>query len=160
MSYTHTHREDYVFTMYKRLGIYRASDIDERYIARKLRIYLKETDATSHFERFGNYKAIKLNSRLDRKQRRMEFMHELGHLLRSANGVGYVDKMLRNYLEWDARHFEFYAAMPYPMMQQYDLHDRDIVCMLSDDFVVPHDYVRDKLTFIKQKQQQYERVTF
>ncbi|QKS71698.1 ImmA/IrrE family metallo-endopeptidase [Paenalkalicoccus suaedae] len=146
--------------MYKRLGIYRAQDINEEWIAKQLRIYIKHIDRPSHFARDGRFKAILLDSRVDRKQRRMEFMHELGHLLRSADGFNYLAPELRNYLEWDARHFEFYAAMPYPMMRQYDLNDCDIINTLSDDFVVPHHYVEDKLTFIKQKQQQYARVTF
>ncbi|QKS71945.1 hypothetical protein FLK61_35345 [Paenalkalicoccus suaedae] len=159
MIYTHSHREEFVFNLLDQIGINNYRDMSEEEVAYQLGIFINKTNKASHCQQSGRFRAIYLNIDLDPKQRRLEFFHELGHLLRSIPGAHLLPTALKDFMEWDAQHFEFYAAMPYKMMDEFDLNDPQVVYHLSDSFCVPESYVIKKLQFIREKQAQYQLLT-
>lgn len=158
MKYIHTHREEWVLRFFERMNILDPEDIDELSIARHLRIFIKETDKPSYFERFGYYQAILINRDVDPLEYRMHFFHELGHLIRQTNKGFDAPASYTNWLEWDAKHFEFYAAMPWHMMKKFNLESPYIVEELRDVFKVPEEFVKSKLLFVSQKRKEYDEL--
>ncbi|MGY4689298.1 ImmA/IrrE family metallo-endopeptidase [Salibacterium sp. K-3] len=141
----HTHREDYVLKMYRYLRIYTPREIDEQIISRKLRIFLKYHDEGSTYKEHGRFRAILLQRGLSPEEHRIQFFHELGHLLRHDSNRMFISDKLADFLEWDTRLFEMYAALPHHMLRGYDWDAPDIIEQLSDDFVVPSDFAKQRL---------------
>ncbi|MCR6106246.1 ImmA/IrrE family metallo-endopeptidase [Salipaludibacillus agaradhaerens] len=156
MKYIHTHREEYVMSFYKKLNIQQPREIIPSDIAQALHIYIKYHDKPSNFQCVGRYKAIMLQQGLPREEERLHFFHELGHLLRHAGSQLFMPNEFTELQEWDANHFQFYAAMPWHMMRQFDFQSITIVEELSDAFQVPPSFAERKLAFVLHKAQEYQ----
>jgi Zn-dependent peptidase ImmA (M78 family) len=141
---------------FNRLRIYEPKDICTLSIVKELRIFLRYHSRPSNYERHGNYKAILIEKGLSNQQERLEFFHELGHLLRHSGSQLFMRKEFAELQEWDAKHFEFYAAMPWSMMTQFDLNSPHIIEELSEAFVVPEEFVNKKLEFVHRKHHEYQ----
>ncbi|SFP17299.1 ImmA/IrrE family metallo-endopeptidase [Salibacterium halotolerans] len=141
----HTHREDYVLKMYRYLRIYTPREIDEQIISRRLRIFLKYHDRGSTYKEHGRFRAIYLQRGLTPEDHRIQFFHELGHLMRHDSNRMFISGGLADYLEWDTRLFEMYAALPHHMLRGYDWDAPDIIEQLANDFVVPADFAEKRL---------------
>lgn len=157
MKCIHTHREEYVLKFYKRMKIYKPEDIDLKYISRRLYIYLKWKNEPSRSEQFGRYRAIILQKGLDKKEERLHFFHELGHLLRHAGNQLFMPHSFKELQEWDANLFTFYAAVPFHMLHFFDLHDKDVVKEISESFCVPEEFAYRRINFVLKKIKEYER---
>ncbi|MDQ0299688.1 Zn-dependent peptidase ImmA (M78 family) [Salibacterium salarium] len=141
----HTHREDYVLRLYDRLDIYHPKQIIEKNIARRLHIFLKYHDDGSTYKETGKFRAIILQRGLSPEEHRIQFFHELGHVLRHHGNRLFLPEGFADFLEWDSKLFELYASLPYHMLKNYDWDALDIIEQLSEDFVVPEDFVERRL---------------
>ncbi|UTR14310.1 ImmA/IrrE family metallo-endopeptidase [Salipaludibacillus sp. LMS25] len=155
MKYIHTHREDYVMAFYKKLNILQPRDIIPDDIARSLHIFIKYHDKPSNFQCIGRYKAIMLQQGLTKEEERLHFFHELGHLLRHSGSQLFMPNEFIELQEWDANHFQFYAAMPWHMMRTFDFQSSNIVEDLSESFKVPPAFAEKKLAFVLHKTREY-----
>lgn len=114
--------DSWVSKFYKAIGILTPQDINEKNIAKSLRIFLTYTDKRCFFStQTGNFKLININKDIPPEKQREIFFHELCHLLRHE---GYQYKMMpdafREIQEREAGHFTRYAAVPYHMLQFLD----------------------------------------
>lgn len=155
MQYIHTHREEWVLRFYERLKIFEPADIDMHYIAKRHRIYIKFWNKPASFDRIGNYKGINLPYGLSPEDERIQFFHELGHLVRQEGETTFMSPAYEQMQEWDANHFVFYAALPFHMLKEHDLDSKNVVTELSHIFTVPSWFVDKRLKFIQRKSCEY-----
>lgn len=159
MRYTHTHREEFAIKLFERLEIYEPHQIDPMHIGEKLQVHVKYHNKPSFYESIHPYRAIYLEQGISRERQRLQFFHELGHCLRHSGSQLFMPSSFAELQEWDAKHFEFYAAMPWSMMRKFDLLSPYIVEELRDAFIVPKPFIEKKLLFVQQKSKEYEEVT-
>ncbi|ARK32185.1 ImmA/IrrE family metallo-endopeptidase [Halalkalibacter krulwichiae] len=151
MLYYPTPLETWIYILYKRLGIYLPSEIDEQVIAQKLGIYLYYKPIPSSSYENGRFKSITIDSRKTKKEQREDFFHELCHLLRH---VGWQAGMMmpeafRELQEHDSINFTRYAAIPFHMLKLFDIHDEQVVFHISESCNVTTTLVTDRLERIK-----------
>jgi Zn-dependent peptidase ImmA (M78 family) len=149
--YKTTHLEDWIAHLYRVLEIFTPKDINHREICRPLHIHLSYKEVPSCSVEFGRFKCITLDERKFNKEQREDFFHELCHLLRHDGDQLMMPKAFRELQESQAETFTAYAALPYSMMREYDLYDRDIVYLLSEDFNVTERLVAKRLNQIKSR---------
>jgi Zn-dependent peptidase ImmA (M78 family) len=149
--YKTTHLEDWIAHLYRVLDIFTPKDINHREICRPLHIHLAYKDVPSCSVEFGRFKCITLDKRKLNKMQREDFFHELCHLLRHNGDQLMMPKAFRELQEAQAETFTAYASLPYSMIKEYDLKDRDIIYALSDDFEVSERLVVKRLSQIKDR---------
>lgn len=140
--------ETWVTNFYKRMGIYQPNDINEKVIARNLRIYLKYSERRSYSVEDCNFKLINIDSRLLKEQQREHFFHELCHILRHCGYQLMMSKAFRELQEWDANHFTRYAAIPFHMLKFIDLKNPYVVSNMADTFKVSEEICEYRLEHI------------
>jgi hypothetical protein len=149
--YKMTHLEDWINYLYRVLGIYTPDEIRPIEICRPLHIHLAYKEIPSCSVEFGRFKCITLDKRKLYEYQREDFFHELCHLLRHSGDQTMMPKAFLELQESQAETFTTYAALPYFMVREYDLYDRNIVNNLADDFCVTEHLVIKRLTQIKNR---------
>ena len=153
--YQPTELEKEVVALYRSIGIEKPSDIDEELIASRLGIkllYQEEIIPFAHENDRGRF--IVLDKNLPDLQRRLDFFHELGHLLRGhAGNQSELPDLFRGLQEEQAEHFAKYALMPYYMIQKLPMpeYERDIPYLLASEFRVNIDLAKERWDQIKRR---------
>lgn len=162
LSYTYkpTTLEKWVSKLYKTMGIYEPTDIEERKIARYLGIHLTYSDKRCFARDEGRFKLINISKVLDKETQREIFYHELCHILRHA-GYQYklMPKAFRELQEWDAEHFTRYAAIPFHMLKDIDFKSPTLVYDMSKTFKVSEEVCKYRVEHIYRNAQPKETYT-
>jgi Zn-dependent peptidase ImmA (M78 family) len=134
---------------YKSIGIYTPDQINEKSIARNLRIYLTYTDKRSYSAQNGNFKLINIHSHLEIRKQREVFFHELCHILRHE-GYQYrvMPKAFRDLQEWDAAHFTRYAAIPFHMLSYANWKSPTLIKDMAETFQVSEEICQYRVDHI------------
>ncbi|MCP3026650.1 ImmA/IrrE family metallo-endopeptidase [Halobacillus sp. A5] len=149
--YTTTVLEDWVSSWYKRYNYWNPNELKLRKIAMRYEIFISYKPLDSHYIRFGRYREIVLNSKVDPLQQREEFFHELCHAIRHVGKQSMMPEAFRELQERDAKHFTLYAALPYHMIRRYDIEDSNIIEEWSHDFKVSEELCEERLDQIKRR---------
>lgn len=147
--YTTTSLEDWITTMYAKLGILAPADIDIKYLAFKFTIFIHHKPMPSRFDVYYRYRGIVLDNRCSLEEQREQFFHELCHILRHAGHQTMMPEAFRELQEWDANQFVMYAALPFSMLTNYDFNDEYLIQHLMDDFKVTEELCIKRLEQIK-----------
>jgi Zn-dependent peptidase ImmA (M78 family) len=148
--YKLTHLEDWINRLYRVLDIYTPDEIKPREICRSLHIHLMYKEIPSCCFSEGRFKCITIDQRKLNEYQREDFFHELCHLLRHFR-IRMMPKAFLELQEAQAETFTAYAALPYFMVKEYDLHDADIIYTLAQDFCVTEKLVLKRLNQIKNR---------
>lgn len=139
----------WVSNFYRRIGILTPGDINERAIARALRIQLTYSDKRCFATEDGDFRLININKDLDKLKQREVFFHELCHLLRHA---GYQYKIMpaafRELQERDAGHFTRYAAIPFHMLRNISWNSPALIEELSYKFKISEEICQYRVDHI------------
>lgn len=149
--YYTTDLEDRVTKLYKNLNIQYPHDIDENYIARKLRIFIHRKPQESFYEVVGRYRGITIDVRVNKEKQREMFFHELGHILRHYGSQSSMPVSFRQYQEWDATNFMKYALIPYHMLHFIDFHDPNVIDKTAKLFCVTPELCEKRLIQIENR---------
>jgi Zn-dependent peptidase ImmA (M78 family) len=155
--YKITHLEQWIFEFYKSLEISSAYGMDLKKICFDLRVFLIYKEISSSCYEYGRFKSITLDDRLSKQEQQEDFFHELCHLLRHCGDQRMMPKAFKELQEAQATTFTMYAALPYFMLKGYDLHDRDIIYILSEDFCVTEKLVVKRLIQIRNRILYYQK---
>lgn len=147
--YTTTALEDWIITMYAKLGIHAPTDIDITHLAYKFTIFIHYKPIPARFDVYHRYKGIVLDNRCSPEEQREQFFHELCHILRHAGHQTMMPEAFRELQEWDAEKFLMYAALPYPMLANYNFNDEHLIQHLMDDFKVTKELCIKRLEHIQ-----------
>lgn len=121
MSYTKTHLEEFVETLYKNLDITTPEELDMEFIAYKLGIGLEYIDAPSKSVYAAGFVVVLIDKKLPPPVQWQEFAHELAHVLRHAGNQTLLPNGLRMMQEWQAEHFAAYFCVPGFMLEKMEL---------------------------------------
>ncbi|AMQ19630.1 ImmA/IrrE family metallo-endopeptidase [Geobacillus sp. JS12] len=149
--YYTTALEDWVTNLYQRLGLFRPSQIDPVYIARRMNIFLREKPFPSSHQVVGRFRCIVIDSRLSLEEKREAFFHELCHVLRHAGVQSMLPEAFRELQEWDANHFTKYAAIPFHMLKFIDWNEPHIIEHMVNMFKVTPELCKSRLSQIKNR---------
>lgn len=152
--YITTNLEDWVSQWYVRWNIKTPKQLKAVKIAKMYNIFLHRKPTSPHYEVFGRYKAITLDSRAEIKLQKEQFFHELCHIIRHHGNQTMMLETFRELQERDAMHFTRYAALPYHMITRYDFNDPNIVNYLSEDFCVTEELCLERLLQIERRAKQ------
>lgn len=138
--YRLTHMEEFIEHTYKKIGITEPSQITIDKIASRLNIwtYFKPFRSKAIERKPGMYTMI-IDNRLPIIEQKLEFFHELGHLLRHAGNQTTMPKLFTIAQENDADQFVLYASMPYFLISRLQLPSAraDAVNYIAKVFGVP-----------------------
>jgi Zn-dependent peptidase ImmA (M78 family) len=158
--YKTTELEDWVSNMYKKIGIFTPSLINEQKISSYFEIYLKKKPMHSSFHIFGRYRDIVIDEREPLEKHREIFFHELCHILRHAGIQSMMPTAFRELQEWDAQHFTQYAAIPHHMLKYIPFQEHDVVNQMSLMFQVSPELCGMRLEQIKRRLQTARKITY
>jgi IrrE N-terminal-like domain len=151
LSYFPTPLELWVSDKYKRMKILKPEDLCEDKIAWIYNIfYFKEPVPSNSFEN-GKFKSITIDSRIVPPLQREQFYHEWCHILRHVGNQNMMPAAFRELQEYDARNFTRYAAIPFHMLDKYDLRDPFIIEHWQEDFKVTEELCAERLEKLKSK---------
>ncbi|WP_026577135.1 ImmA/IrrE family metallo-endopeptidase [Bacillus sp. SB49] len=150
-NYTTTDLEDWVSNWYIKYRITHPNEIDIKKLAMRYEIFIHYKDMDSKYVRFGRYREIVLDTKLDTTTQREQFFHELCHAIRHVGKQTMMPEAFRELQERDARHFTLYAALPYHMVKNYDLEDPDLLDRWAYDFKVSYELCEERLEQIKRR---------
>lgn len=143
--YERTYLEEWVEGLYKQIGITSPSDLTIENVSARLRIGVTFAPGVSDEVIFdADYAHIFINS-LHCPQRQWEvFCHELCHPLRHLGNQLLLPDEFRKWQERDAQAFQFYAAVPFFLLQKLELpdHEKELIDLLSVEFGVTHRFAK------------------
>ncbi|MBU5673192.1 ImmA/IrrE family metallo-endopeptidase [Paenibacillus brevis] len=152
--YQMTILEEFLESTYEAAGITYPHQITVEEISQRLNVWLHYRPVTSRaMEAAGGMYSMFLDERLPPDQQRMEFLHELCHLLRHAGNQITLPEQFTQMQEAEAEHFVLYAAMPFSMIQGLELPDRHSVAVsiLVETFSVPAAFAERRLDQLQRR---------
>lgn len=132
--------EQWTEDLYQRIGVRQPSDISIEYIAERLNIWVHYLDVRSKaVEAAAGMYSMYIDNRLPPELQRLEFLHELCHLLRHAGKSTLMPAQFTQAQKDESERFILYASMPYSMISKGRLPELrdDAVAGLAVTFQVP-----------------------
>lgn len=138
--YKLTPLEQFVEDLYQthRISSPKQLTIDE--VARRFNIWVYYRPIPSRgLEISPNMYTVNIDCRLSPVEQWLDFLHEMGHLLRHAGNQTIMPKLFTEAQETEAENFVLYAAMPFSMIQQLQLPSSrmETIQILANTFRVP-----------------------
>ncbi|OME02062.1 hypothetical protein BSK54_12575 [Paenibacillus odorifer] len=147
--YQMTVLEKWTEDLYKRLNLHQPSQISISYIAERLNIWVHYLDVRSKsIEASAGMYSLFIDNRLPANLQRLEFLHELCHLLRHGS-----DNQTLRAQEDESERFILYAAMPYSMISRMTLPEQreDAISYLAAEFQVPAELALQRIDQIQRR---------
>lgn len=138
----YTHIEDYIYELYKSIGVMNPNDLDMRFIAKQLGV-----DVVYKRKSFRLDNEIIL-VRSGEREEWVEFGHEICHFLRHVGSQLNMPPLFRQLQEWQANYFAYHFCVPTFML------DRLLNYTLSDImnlFNVGYEFASKRLEMYKNK---------
>lgn len=157
--YKPTDIEIWINKNYQSSGINYAADMDIHRIAELFNIELHIYDGKSLADWSDeSHQIILLNENHNEFKRRAEFFHELCHPLRHTGNQDGMNKAFMELQEIQAAQFQYYAAMPIYMLDEFKYVSPSILeKVLSEAFMLPENFVNRRLEQIKNRMYWHEQ---
>ncbi|MDF9844474.1 MULTISPECIES: ImmA/IrrE family metallo-endopeptidase [unclassified Paenibacillus] len=155
--YKKTLLEQFIETLYIEDHIFAPEHITLQRLAEALDVYVQYSPISSRaYESDSGVRCILIDSRLSPMKQRLDFLHELCHILRHAGNQLVMPVLFIKAQERDAEHFVLYASMPYFMIQSQQLPGdyNQTIQLISDTFGVPKELA--KIRFDQILRREYE----
>ncbi|MBY0012641.1 ImmA/IrrE family metallo-endopeptidase [Paenibacillus typhae] len=152
--YQMTALESWTEDLYQRLQVRKPADISIPYIAERLNIWVHYLDVRSKsVEASAGMYTMFLDNRLPPELQRLEFLHELCHLLRHAGNRILMPGHFTQAQQDESERFILYAAMPYSMISAGPLPEQreDAVYYLASTFQVPEELALQRIDQIQRR---------
>lgn len=96
---------------------------------------------------------IFLNPKLDEKEMRKIFFHELGHPFLHVGSQEQQSTLFRSLQEAQANQFLIYSAIPFFMLESLDLpmHGQAATILIEEIFNIPNEIAAKRMTLIQQR---------
>ncbi|WP_405132523.1 ImmA/IrrE family metallo-endopeptidase [Paenibacillus sp. FSL H8-0175] len=153
--YQMTVLEKWTEDLYKRLNLHQPSQISISYIAERLNIWVHYLDVKSKsIEASAGMYSLFIDNRLPANLQRLEFLHELCHLLRhGSDNQTLMPEHFTRAQEDESERFILYAAMPYSMISRMTLPEQreDAISYLAAEFQVPAELALQRIDQIQRR---------
>lgn len=157
--YKKTQLEQFVEQLYIEHHITVPEHITIQVLAQALNIYVQYSPIGSRaYESDSGMRCILLDSRLPPMKQRLDFLHELCHVLRHAGNQLIMPDFFIKAQEIDAEKFVLYASMPYFMinLQQLPEDYNQTIQQLSGTFGVPREMAKTRFDQILRREYEGE----
>ncbi|WP_433943411.1 ImmA/IrrE family metallo-endopeptidase [Paenibacillus sp. SN-8-1] len=152
--YRMTRLEKFLEDTYSRIGIRKYHQITVSEISKKLKVWIHYLPAGSRAveAKQGVYSMI-LDCRISSIQQRLDFFHELCHLLQHAGNQTLLPELFTQAQEEEAERFVMYASMPFSIISQLTLPNKrdQAIEYISTIFDVPIDLARKRFEQIERR---------
>lgn len=149
--YKPSETEEWISFIYRKNGIHSAADMDLDHIAAIFRAMIEIHPYESKVIWSDNFALIYLHALLNKEQRRENFFHELGHIVRHCGDQFRMPEAFIELQEQQAAQFQLYAAMPAYMLDEF-IHDvyswGAFEKILAEAFCLPIGFVQKRLNQI------------
>lgn len=137
----YSHLEDYIFTLYKSIGITQPTEIDMLLIAKKLGVEIVYSKSAFRFDNEINL------VRGTKYEEWMEFGHEICHFLRHSGCQLNMHPLFIELQEWQAENFMYHFCVPTFMLQDLDLsrNRKKAIWEIERTFNVSHEFAEQRL---------------
>ncbi|MCM3699252.1 ImmA/IrrE family metallo-endopeptidase [Paenibacillus macerans] len=152
--YRMTNLEEFVEETYKRVGITSPHQITVKELSHRLNVWVHMSDVKSRaLEAVPGMYSMFLDSRIDPDKQRLDFLHELCHLLRHAGNQMTMPESFTRMQEIEAEQFVLYATMPFSMISRLELPDRSslAISFLAETFNVPTELAVQRLDQLQRR---------
>lgn len=152
--YQMTVLEKWTEDLYKRLSIHKPSQISIEYISERLNVWVHFLDVRSKgIEASAGMYSMFIDNRLPASLQRLEFLHELCHLLRHAGSHTLMTEHFTQSQQDESERFILYAAMPYSMISRMALPElrEEAVSFLAAEFQVPTEMAIQRIDQIQRR---------
>lgn len=146
--------EKWTEDLYKRLKLVQSSQISIAYISERLNIWVHYLDVRSKsVEASAGMYSMFIDNRLPANLQRLEFLHELCHLLRHASNHTLMPEHYTQAQEDESERFILYAAMPFSMISRMTLPElrEDAITYLAAEFQVPTELALQRIDQIQRR---------
>lgn len=151
--YIHSHLEDYIADLYKKIGIRRPEQLKLDAVSKKLNIWVYTFGRSSEAVYSNGRQYIFLNRYLSPQEKWQEFGHELCHILRHSGNQRKMHPLFIELQEWQADNFALHFCIPTFMLQQIHLPPEkpQAVRLIADMFNVDYEFACKRLEMYKNK---------
>ncbi|GIO84596.1 hypothetical protein J25TS5_15280 [Paenibacillus faecis] len=152
--YQMTILEEFVESTYKQVDVTSPHQINVKELAQRLNVWVHYKPVGSRaLEATNGMYSMFLDDRLPLDQQRLDFLHELCHLLRHAGNQMIMPESFTRMQELEAEQFVLYAAMPFSMISRLDLPDRSSLAIpfLAETFNVPVELAEKRLDQLQRR---------
>lgn len=152
--YQMTALEKWTEDLYQRIGVLRPAQISIDYIAERLNIWVHYLDVRSKsIEAAAGMYSMFIDNRLPPELQRLEFLHELCHLLRHAGNQTLMPAHFTQAQKDESERFILYSAMPYSMISARTLPERreDAAYEIAAVFQVPGELAMQRIDQIQRR---------
>jgi len=152
--YQMTALEKWTEDFYERLDIREPSQISIEHISERLNIWIHYLDVKSKgIEASAGMYSMFIDNRLSAGMQRLDFLHELCHLLRHAGNQSVMPEHYTQAQEDEADRFILYAAMPYSMISRGTLPELrcEAINFITAGFEVPQELAMQRIDQIQRR---------
>jgi Zn-dependent peptidase ImmA (M78 family) len=145
--------EQWIEDLYQRLSVTKPEQLHIGELAAKLGIWVYYMDMGSMaIENQGAF-SINIDRRISAKEQWGDFLHELCHVLRHSGNQMAMPSGYVHWQEQDAANFQLYAAMPFSMIAQLNLPQKqgELIDLLAEEFHVTHRLAAARLEQIQRR---------
>ena len=149
MNYQTSLLEDWVYQLYKQIGIYSPDQLDVQIIADRLGIQLEFWEVSSRLYK----KKLIIDSRLTPEEQWQDFAHEICHKLRHAGNHMVMPDMFLELQEFQANHFSFHFCVPTFMLRKLNFQKsrKETVYLIASTFNVTYAFAEKRLVMYENK---------
>ncbi len=151
MFYNFTRIEKWITDEYLKNNIHTPEDIDIEKLASVYNVAIWMFPMDARYDIFNGKKIIVIDSRTTIEEQREQFFHELCHILFHVGHQSRMHEPFREMLEWEADNFVMYAALPYHMIERYDLTNEYLIHELASEFKVTKTLCQKRMEQIKNR---------
>ena len=143
MRYSFSHLEDYIYSLYAKIGIYHPHQLNIEDIANRLGM---QVFYMPHKSMYING-VFFLDSRTTATNQWQSFCHELCHALLHAGDQLNMPPPFRNYQEWQADSFALHACVPTSMLIDMELprNQKNAIWEIQKTFNVTCEFAEKRL---------------
>lgn len=159
MNYRTPPLEQKINELYKLHNITKPSHLSIELLAERFNIWVHYHNKKSKgIEVSRSVYSVFLDSRLPEEQQRLEFLHELCHMLRHAGNQTLMPEQFTKAQEIEADRFVFYAAIPFFMVEKLNLPSAkgEAIGYISREFNVPLNFAKKRFEQIEDRIRQGE----
>ncbi|MDU0332573.1 ImmA/IrrE family metallo-endopeptidase [Paenibacillus sp. 3LSP] len=152
--YQMTILEEFLESTYAAAGIIYPHQISVEELSLRLNVWVHYRPIGSRaLEATSGMYSMFLDERLPPNQQRLDFLHELCHLLRHAGNQMVLPETFTQMQENEAEHFVLYAAMPFSMISRLEVPDRlgQAKLFLAETFGVPIELAEQRLDQLQRR---------
>ncbi|MCJ8008940.1 ImmA/IrrE family metallo-endopeptidase [Lederbergia wuyishanensis] len=145
----YSHLEEYIYELYTSIGVENPSDLNMKFIAKKLGVKI-----------IYKKRAFRLENEIlltngTKSEEWVEFGHEICHFLRHVGNQLNMHSLFRNLQEWQSDYFAYHFCVPTFMLVDFEFprYSEQAIQQIAQSFNVTIEFARTRFNMYQNKKQ-------